>query len=222
MDDECPVCLCEIPLARLWACSTRHGHISGCAHAICMQCAMRIANTNPICPLCRASFTTIIQNLNCNRRLCRIEYHVESNSLLPGLMNNSAFAMGIANNLIFEHDGEGGYEVLLPEYLRNVPGCQPILRLVPYYNIEDEDLRHLQLLDEMDRAVAEVENLPMIFSRVVIGRYIDIFVQEGFFTLDVVEPDDIDEDEREYKWWIMSREVTPFGHWQSRDFSETE
>jgi hypothetical protein len=182
-----------------------------------MQCAMRIANFNPICPLCRAPFTTIIQHLNNSV----IEYHIESNSLIPGFMNNSAFVMGIANNLIFEHDGEGGYEVFLPEYLRNVPGCQPILMLGPYYN-DDYDPRRLQLFDEMDRAVAEVENLPMIFSRVVIGRYIDIFVQEGFFTLDVVEPDDIDEDEREYKWWIMSREVTPFGHWQSRDFSETE
>jgi hypothetical protein len=224
MTDACPVCLSKVPLASLCTTSTRHA----CTHSICMQCAMQIADIDPVCPLCRAPFTTIIQNSNNSV----IEYHVESNSLLPGLMNNSAFVMGIANNLIFEHDGYGGYEVHMPEFMKNVKGCESLFAL---WETHDDNPRREQIFGEMEHAVDEVGNFPMIFSRVVIGRYVEKLVREGFFIKTifcpcegcVVEragdlgPDDIPEDAGGYKWLMMSREATPFGHWQSRDFLET-
>jgi hypothetical protein len=100
----------------------------------------------------------------------------------------------------------------------------------------DDDPRREQIFREMGRAVDEVENLPMIFSRVIIGRYMEQLVREGFFIMSIfcpcescvierdndLEPDDIVESEGGYKWLIMAREVTPLGHWSSRDFFETE
>jgi hypothetical protein len=145
---------------------------------------------------------------------------------------SSAFVAGVANKLIFEHDGYEGYEVHLPEFMKNIPGCDPCFTL---NETHEDNPRREQIFDEMGRTVDVFQTLPIGFSRLAIAHYVETLVREGFFIKTIMcpcsncvaerdndlEPGGIIENEGGYKWLMLSRDVTPL-NWQPGDLLQAE
>jgi hypothetical protein len=206
MDEACAVCMQDVPLASLDACS----------HFLCIDCAVAVARGHAVCPICRVHFTSALQRPVPSRGIETIQYDVQSNSLLPWFPNITALCMGIASKLIFDSNGydDGSFQIHLPEYLLNMPGCDECVCLEEG---DSDRPDHIQFFDEMREAVMKLQHLPMIVTRITVGRYVEQMIERGFFEytdvclcdtcksdrVAAMDPNDVSEEEGGYKTLMM-------------------
>jgi hypothetical protein len=129
-----------------------------------MNCAVRISLINSVCPLCRGRFTHVLQSGN-----PWSQYDVSIHSFPTELPPSSPIIMSIAVNLIFDENGRGGYDVLLPEYIECIDDMDnAICRIQPRVDINSviKDVPFANMITLVDR----FKDRPLIFIKILIAQ----------------------------------------------------